>query len=151
MKRTIVLGSLFLIATTAWAKGSALELPSNYRSWAHAKSMVIPDKANGLYGFHHVYVEPKSLETYQAGGKHAEGAMLAVSFYEVDTQGGNTVQGPLKMIALMKKDKTATATGGWRYGAFGPDRKPLEIDPKTACYACHTAKKDRDFVFSEYQ
>ncbi|MCC7382908.1 MAG: cytochrome P460 family protein [Deltaproteobacteria bacterium] len=154
MKRTFAATALALtisIGAAAWAKGGVLELPGDYRSWPHAKSMVISDKSNGLYGFHHVYVQPRALKTYKAGGKHAEGSMLAVTFYEVVTEAGTVTQGPLKMIALMKKDKAASETGGWRYGAFGPDGKALEIDVKTGCYDCHTAKKDRDFIFSEYQ
>lgn len=142
--------ALVLVAGAALAKGAGLELPKDYRLWPHAKSMVIPDKSHGLYGFHHVYVHPKALPAYRAGGKHQEGAMLAVAFYEVVEEGGNTAQGPLKMVALMKKDKSAADTGGWRYAAFDPGGKALAIDVKSGCYDCHTAKRDRDFVFSEY-
>lgn len=144
--------ALALTTTAAVATPAALTFPADYRSWAHAKSMVIGDKSHGLYGFHHVYVQPGALETYKKGGRHAEGAQMVVPFYEVVDDGKGTItQGPLKMVAVMRKDKSATDTGGWRYGAFGPDGKALALDVKANCYQCHTAKKDRDFVFSEWR
>ena len=42
----------------------AVSFPKEYRRWLHSKSMVIPDKGHGLYGFHHVYVEPRALDAY---------------------------------------------------------------------------------------
>jgi len=39
---------------------------------------------------------------------------------------------------------------GWRCGAFDPSGKPIELDAKVACHTCHEAKKDREFVFSEW-
>ncbi|MBL8923960.1 MAG: cytochrome P460 family protein [Myxococcaceae bacterium] len=130
--------------------GSALTLPADWRSWQHVKSMVIPDKAHGLYGFHHVYVHPKALAAYQKGKGYPEGALLAVPFYDVVVENGATSQGPLLKVAVMKRDKTATATGGWLYGAFDSTGKALELDARAGCHTCHEAKKDRDFVFSEW-
>lgn len=130
--------------------GAVLTLPPDWRSWQHVKSMVIPDKAHGLYGFHHVYVHPKALAAYRNGKGYPEGAMMVVPFYEVAEGGGATSQGPLMKVAVMKRDKAATTTGGWQYGAFDPAGKPIELDAKAACHTCHEAKKDREFVFSEW-
>jgi len=130
--------------------GAALSLPSDWRSWQHVKSMVIPDKAHGLYGFHQVYVHPKALAAYQKGRGYPEGAMMVVPFYEVAEGGGTTSQGPLIKVALMRRDRSATTTGGWQYGAFDPAGKAIELDAKAACHTCHEAKKDREYVFSEW-
>lgn len=130
--------------------GSGLAYPSDWRGWQHVKSMVIPDKKHGLYGFHHVYVQPKALEAYKAGKGYPEGATLVVPFYDVVDSGGMVSQGPLLKVAVMKRDKAAKDTGGWQYGAFDPSGKPIELDAKAGCHACHEAKKDRDFVFSEW-
>jgi Cytochrome P460 len=138
---------LALSLSTSAGKG---DLFTDYRSWQHVKSMVIPDKAHGLYGFHHVYVEPKALAAFKAGKGYPEGSHLVVPFYEVKEEGGATHQGPLKMVAFMKRDKTAKDTGGWRFGALDPDGKPMTMDVKTGCFNCHEPKKDREYVFSEW-
>jgi hypothetical protein len=146
----VVLAVLCLVPVAFAAKPGTLVFPSAWRSWQHVKSMVIPDKAHGLYGFHHVYVQPSALAAYKAGKGYAEGATLVVPFYEVVDAGGTTVQGALLKLAVMKRDATATDTGGWRYGAFDPKGQALELDAKAACHTCHESRKDRTFVFSEW-
>ncbi|MER2560590.1 MAG: cytochrome P460 family protein [Myxococcaceae bacterium] len=151
MKRSVSFAAVAAMVVSCLAfAGAGLSYPADWRSWQHVKSMVIPDKAHGLYGFHHVYVHPKALAAYQKGKGYAEGATLVVPFYEVVDGGGAVSQGALLKVAVMKRDKTATDTGGWRYGAFDPAGKPLELDAKAGCHTCHEAKKDREFVFSEW-
>lgn len=151
MKRSVSFAAVAAVVVSCLAfAGGGLSYPADWRSWQHVKSMVIPDKAHGLYGFHHVYVHPKALAAYQKGKGYSEGATLVVPFYEVVDGGGAVSQGALLKVAVMKRDKTATDTGGWRYGAFDPAGKPLELDAKTGCHTCHEAKKDREFVFSEW-
>ncbi|MBL8950060.1 MAG: cytochrome P460 family protein [Myxococcaceae bacterium] len=123
---------------------------TDYRSWQHVKSMVIPDKANGLYGFHHVFVEPKALAAYKAGKGYPEGSHLVVPFYEVKDEGGAVHQGPLKMLAFMRREAAAKETGGWRFGAYDAGGKVMALDVKAGCFTCHEAKKDREYVFSEW-
>lgn len=139
------------VAPLAVAEPPGLAFPQAYRSWAHAKSMVIPDPAHPLAGFHHVYVQPEVVADYRAGKVLPAGAQLAVAFYEVVEQGGTTNQGALKMVAVMKKDPTAKATGGWRYGAFDGAGKALAVDVVTGCYNCHAGQKARDYLFSTWQ
>jgi hypothetical protein len=151
MKHASMFLLLSLFLTSAALADGGLALPKDWRSFAHAKSMVIPDPKHPLGGFHHVYVSPKGFAAYQAGGTHPAGSELVVPFYEIVDKEGTVNQGALKMIAVMKKDPSATATGGWRYGAFDPSGKALAIDVVTGCYNCHTAQKSRDFVFSSWQ
>jgi len=148
--RFLLLLPLVFVASAAAADGG-LVLPKSYREWAHAKSMVIPDPKHPLGGFHHIYVSPKGLAAYRAGGTHPDGSELVVPFYEIVEKDGTINQGALKMIAVMKKDSRAKATGGWIYGAFDPSGKPLPIDVVTGCYNCHAAQKDHDSVFSSWQ
>jgi hypothetical protein len=151
MKRSVRFAAFAAVVVSCLSfAGSGLSYPADWRSWQHVKSMVIPDKASGLYGFHQVYVQPTALPAYQKGKGYAEGATLVVPFYELAEGGGATSQGPLIKVAVMKRDKTATETGGWRYGAFDPSGKPIELDAKAGCHTCHEAKKDREFVFSEW-
>ena len=128
----------------------AVAFPKGYRLWNHSKSMVIPDKQHGLYGFHHVYVEPKALEAYRAGKGYPEGSRLVVPFHEVKDADGMVQEGSLRMVAVMERNAAAKETGGWRFGAFDGAGKPVALDSKTACFSCHIPKKDRTYVFSEW-
>lgn len=143
----------FVLVTTVsfGAMRKGISLPKGWRHFVHVKSMVIPDKSHGLYGFHHIYVNMKGLETLKKGGMYPEGSMFVGVFYDVVTEkDGSINQGKKLFYVCMKKDKTATDTGGWRYAAFDPEGKYLEKDVKKECYECHTAAKDTDYIFSKF-
>lgn len=113
--------------------------------------MVIPDKTHVLYGFHHIYVNKKGLETLKKGGMYPERTIFVGVFYDVVTeQDGSINQGKKLFYVLMKKDKMANETGGWKYAAFDAEGKYLEKDVKKECYECHTAAKDSDYIFSRF-
>jgi len=149
---SIGLIAFFLAAAAVIADmHGAGDLPKDFRSWTHTKSMVIPDKSHGLYGFHNIYANDKALPTLQKGGTYVDGSAFVVSFYEVVTDGGTTVAGKKIQDVLMIKNQKAAKTGGWFYAAFGPDGKPKTIDPVKACYECHEqGAKKTDYVFSTY-
>jgi hypothetical protein len=144
--------AICLAATLAVADmHGAGDLPKDFRSWTHTKSMVIPDKSHGLYGFHNIYANDKALPTLKDGGTYEQGSVFVVSFYDVVSDGGATVAGKKIQDVLMVKNKKAAKTGGWFYAAFGPDGKPKQIDPVKGCYECHLqGAKETDFVFSKY-
>lgn len=146
-----VLAVVFLAATLVIAGTNGASLPLDFRSWTHTKSMVIPDKSHGLYGFHNIYANDEALQTLREGGKYEDGSVFVVSFYEVVTEDGATVQGKKLKDLLMFKAEKAAKTGGWIYAAFGPDGKSLDIDPVKACYECHyRGAKKTAFIFSKY-
>ncbi len=72
---------------------------------------------------------------------------------------GATVPGALTEVAFMLKDSQRfRETNGWGYATFKYDAatdnwKAFGDSPEFAktCHSCHTAVKDRDFVFSRYQ
>jgi hypothetical protein len=139
-------------ATATAALAATLPTPAEFRGWAHVKSMVITDRAHGLYGFHNVYADPAALKALKGGGAFPEGARFAVSFYEVTTDGAMLGQGKKLMDTFMRKDASAKATGGWAFAASGPDGKPLQIDVVKGCYECHAGgAKGSDLVFSKSQ
>lgn len=146
----VVVAGLLLTAVAFAGMEPVVRFPKDYAQWRHARSMVITEKGHPLHGFHHVYVGPSAVEAYKTGKQHKEGAMLVVPFHEVIEKDGTIDQGALKMVAVMKKDKTAMDTGGWRYAAFGPDGKDLGVEPITGCFNCHASQKDRDYVFSRF-
>jgi hypothetical protein len=51
---------------------------------------------------------------------------------------------------MVKDSKKYAATGGWGYAQFDKDGKPGSESDLKACFPCHQAIKDRDFVFTRY-
>jgi hypothetical protein len=142
----------FALTVTAWAEmRRGLSLPKGWRSFTHVKSMVIPDKNHGLYGFHHIYVNKKGLETLKRGGIYPERTIFLGVFYDVVTEkDGSINQGKKLFYVYMKKDLREKETGGWKYAAFDAEGKYLQKDVKKECYDCHTAVKDSDYIFSKF-
>ena len=149
MKSFLVACLVLLVGAVAMAGKPGSVLPADWRSWNHVKGMAILDKNHGLYGFHHVYVEPKGISAFKAGKGYPNGTILAVPFYEVVEGSGTVSEGPLMKIAYMKRDNKATETGGWIFGAVDPSGKSVDVDAK-ACFQCHEPRKARDYVFSEW-
>jgi hypothetical protein len=142
---------LFLAAVAVCLAAATLPAAEKGRSWTHTKSMVIPDKSHGLYGFHNIYANDAALGGLKAGGKFPEGAAFVASFYDVVVEAWMTSQGKKLMDVYMEKDKSAEKTGGWVYAAFGPDGKAKAIDPVKDCYDCHAVgAKGADFIFHKY-
>ncbi len=141
-----------LVATSSFAKmGKDAVFPKDWRGFIHAKSMVIPDKSHDLYGFHHIYINKKGLETLKKGGKYPEGTIFIGAFYDVVTEkDGSIHQGKKLFYVYMKKDKSAVDTGGWEYAAFDADGKYMKKDVKKECYGCHAAVKDSDYIFTKF-
>ena len=147
----IVTISLFIATFSIAEMKKGVSLPKDWRSFMHVKSMVIPDKSHGLYGFHHIYVNKKGLETLKKEGMYPKGTMFVGVFYDVVTEkDGSINQGKKLFYVYMKKDVKEKETGGWKYAAFDADGKYLQKDVKKECYECHIAVKDSDYVFSKF-
>jgi hypothetical protein len=142
---------LFTVMASLAEMGKGISLPKGWRSFTHVKSMVIPDKSHGLYGFHHIYVNNTGIETLKKGGKYPQGTIFVGVFYDVVTaKDGSINQGKKLFYVCMKKDLREKDTGSWKYAAFSPDGKYIEKDVKKECYECHTAAKDSDYIFSKF-
>ncbi len=145
----VVLPLAFALGLAADEK-KEVSLPDDWRSYTHVKSMVIPDKNHGLYGFHHVYVNGKGLATLKGGGSYPEGSIFIAVFYDVNMEkDGSVTQGKKLRYVYMRKDASAKETGDWEYAVFDADGKFVEKDTKK-CYECHTGVKSSDFIFSKF-
>jgi Cytochrome P460 len=51
---------------------------------------------------------------------------------------------------MVKNSKKYAATGGWGYGQFDKNGKPVDEAMLKTCFPCHQPIKDRDFVFTRY-
>jgi cytochrome c553 len=64
-------------------------------------------------------------------------------------------EGARKVVGVMHRDATRfAATGGWGFEGFAGDSRTQRVvgaNAATACFACHQAKRDRDYVFSAYR
>lgn len=128
--------------------------PEGYRDWRHVKSMLIAP-GHSLYeafgGIHHLYANKKALQGY-ARGKFPDGAVIVFDLLEAKTADNATVEGNRKIVGVMRKDsRRYGATGGWGFEGFKGDGKSDRAVGKnaaTACFECHTQRKENDFVFS---
>jgi len=143
--------AILLATPMAIADEPSSVLPRNYRSWTHVSSMVVTDGEHGMYGFHNVYANPPAVARLQESRPRAypDGATFVVSVYEVMTKDGLTSAGAKRRDVLQYKDAKATATGGWRFAAFDVSGRRIAIDP-AACFGCHAAAKDADYVFATF-
>jgi hypothetical protein len=153
MKMPVIAAVLLGVAAPALA-ADEVKYPEGYRNWRHVKSMVI-QQGHPLFeafgGIHHLYANPAAMKGYRSG-KFPDGAVIVFDLLESKAGGQALVEGERKVLGVMQKHaKKFAATGGWGFEGFGGgdrDKRVVGADAATACFACHQAQKDRDYVFS---
>jgi len=148
-------GLVLVTAAYAFAKDAApIAYPEGYRHWTHVKTMVLmPDHALAATfgGIHHIYANDRAVEGYRTG-KFPDGSVLVFDLFDYNVADGAGTEGPRKLTGVMERDsKRFPKTGGWGFEGFAGDSqtKRLVTDGGASCFACHTAQKDHDFVFSK--
>lgn len=143
------------LALPALAADPAVPYPNGYRDWRHVKSMVI-ERGHPLFesfgGLHHLYANPKAVAGYRAGS-FPDGAVIVLDLLEAPAADHTVTEGGRKLVGVMVKNKKAfAATGGWGFEGFAggdPAQPVVKGDAASACFACHTARKGQDHVFSQ--
>jgi hypothetical protein len=156
--KVVVPSAIVGLSSIALAAGSmGVAYPEGYRAWRHVKTMVISQghPLNDAFGgIHHLYANPKALAGYKSG-KFADGAVIVFDLLAVDTANSATTEGARKVVGVMHRDaKKFAATGGWGFEGFAGDSKTQRVvgdAAKTACFDCHTARVQHNYVFSEYR
>jgi hypothetical protein len=147
-----------ILAATALAAGHPeVPYPTNYRSWTHVRSMVI-EPGHALHatfgGIHHLYGNDAAMLGYSSG-KFPDGAVIVFDLLEAHTQDNAVTEGARKVVGVMHRDaKKFAATGGWGFEGFAGDSKTTRAvgaNAATACFACHQARAQHEFVFSSYR
>jgi hypothetical protein len=153
--------ALFLVATGApvlaadSAQPPEVPYPSGYRDWHHVKTMII-NPGHALYdafgGIHHLYANKQAVSGYRSG-KFPNGSVIVFDLLETTTADNSIQEGARKVVGVMRKDaKKYAATGGWGFEGFKGDSKTeravTQKNAASACFQCHTARKDHDYVFS---
>ena len=154
------------ICAFAGQADATVAYPEGFRKWALVKSTIMGPQ-HGVFsekpcekpctgGLFHFYANAKALEGYRTG-KFPEGAVIADELLETKASetAGVTLEGPRRGVGVMVKDSRRFGdTGGWGFETFdGGSRTEgrLSVEEKKACFTCHMAKKDRDFVFTQYR
>lgn len=146
----------FAIGTNAAGDSASVDYPSGYRGWQHVKSMIIqPGHAleNPFGGIHHIYANSKAMSGL-VSGKYETGAYFVFDLLNYEDSNLTIVEGDRKRIDVMQFDDTKfAATGGWGYDTFVADSttQRWDQDVVTACYGCHMAAKESNYVFSQYR
>jgi Cytochrome P460 len=155
--KLLSLASLGCLGGALAASTAAVKYPEGYRGWQHVKSMVIQEghPLHGAFGgIHHIYANQKAMRGYQMG-HFPDGAVIAFDLLEAPVADGAITEGARKVLGVMQRDaKRFAATGGWGFEGFaGGDASKPVVGEKAAeaCYNCHTAQKDKQFVFSAYR
>ncbi len=149
------LGLLAGLALAAQAAEPAkIAYPEDYRDWRHVKSMELKP-GHPLYesfgGIHHLYANPKAVKGYRSG-RFRDGAVIVFDLLEAKNEGNALTEGKRKVLGVMVRDGRKYAeTGGWGFEAFaeGDPRRPVVGgNAAKACFECHTARKDSNYLFS---
>lgn len=136
------------------ATAAEVPYPAGYRDWHHVKSMVI-EEGHPLFGafggIHHLYANKQAMAGYRTG-RFAKGSVIVFDLLDANHADQTVTEGERKVVGVMYKDaKKYASTGGWGFEGFAAGDKARRVvggDAATACFACHTPQKDRDYVFS---
>jgi hypothetical protein len=173
----LVVVSLSVLVTLALAAQDkyTLKVPgglafSEFRGYETWQVVSISQAGNGLLAA--TLANPVMVKAYQAGGPgngkpFPDGAKLAKIHWnpkKLETFPSATVPGTQHDVDLMVKDSKRFAdSGGWGYAVFDYDAatdtftpgtlagKPPQGNDAKCGFACHTAVKTRDYVFTDYQ
>jgi hypothetical protein len=161
LHRILVLSLAACAALLSMPAGSSdaaqVRYPQGWRQWAHVKSMLIEPGhplAGLVEGLHHVYANPAALRGYKKR-PFPDGAVIVFDLL-TPMQGERAMtEGARKAVIVMEKNRRKfAATGGWGYEVFGGDSqtdRKVGANAASACHSCHTAQRERDYVFSDWR
>jgi hypothetical protein len=158
MRKVLLLAAILAITPRAQAADAPpVPYPEGYRQWTHVKSMTI-NPGHALYdafgGMHHLYANKQAERGYKSG-KFADGSVIVFDLLEANAADNAVQEGARKVVGVMRKDnRKYQDTGGWGFEGFKGDSKTARAagqNAASACFQCHTAKKNNDFVFSTFR
>ena len=135
---------------------SLVPYPADYRNWAVVQTKLIGPQSKLFSvrgGFHHVYANEKAVEGYRSG-VFPEGSMIVDEGVYAVEKDGILGEGQLRSVEVIHKDQHRyAATGGWGYDRFEGDQRTshTSLEVRIACYSCHAANKDKDYVYTTFR
>lgn len=135
-----------------------VSFPESYASGVRWLVIDKPDRRE----LHEHYVTPAAVEAARRGQAMPSGTVFTLVRYaaRLDAEGhplkdadGHFVKGEVAGFGVMEKragwgsDYPDTLRNGeWEYRVFTPNKMPNPNTKLTACFECHKAQADRDFV-----
>jgi hypothetical protein len=136
------------------------EIPPGFRDW---KLISVAHEEGDLNDIRAILGNDVAVKAYREGKlPFPEGAIIArIAWRYVPSDENNKIFGrvqsfvpgeapPWYLQFMVKDSKKYAATGGWGYSQFDKDHKPGPDSDMNACFPCHQAIKDRDFIFTRY-
>jgi hypothetical protein len=136
------------------------EIPPGYRDW---KLISVAHEEGELNDIRAILGNDIAIKAYREGKlPFPEGAIIArIAWRHVLSEENNKVFGraqsfvpgeepPWYLQFMVKDSKKYAATGGWGYSQFDKERKPGPDKDLNACFTCHQAIKERDYIFTRY-
>lgn len=155
-----------VVGFTASARHSAQEgapifvtqIPLGYRDW---RFISVAHEEGNLNSFAAILGNEVAIEGYRNRTiPFPNGSIIAALHYRfVPSEENNKVfgrdqsfvAGAPTNVQFMVKDSTKYAsTGGWGFGHFNSDGKPVDDAFMKTCFACHQKMKEHDLVFTRY-
>jgi Cytochrome P460 len=153
----------FILADSGYADPSdspvfVTEIPQGYRDWILVS---VAHEEGNLNSIGAVLGNDVAIKAYRSGTiPYPDGTIIAALHYhhtaseennKVFGQAQSFVAGTPTNIQFMIKDSTKyAATGGWGFGHFNSDGKPVDEAFMKTCFPCHAKAKATDLVFTHY-
>lgn len=148
----------FRPATQEVAPVFLTEVPAGYREW---RFISVAHEEGNLNSFASILGNDIAIKAYREGKlPFPDGAIIAALHYRfVASPENNKAFGrdqsfvagtPTNIQFMIKDSKKYAATGGWGFGHFNTDRKPVDDAFMKTCFPCHQKIKERDLVFTRY-
>ena len=153
----------FLVLTPARADQAAApvfvtQIPSGYRDWT---LISVAHEEGNLNSLGAMLGNDVAIKAFRAGTlPFPDGTIIAALHYRHTPSEENNkvfgreqsfIAGPPTNVQFMVKDSQKyAATGGWGFGHFNADNKPVEQSFMKTCFPCHEKTKATDLVFTHY-
>ena len=134
------------------------EVPAGYREW---RFISVAHEEGNLNSFASILGNDIAIQAYREGKlPFPDGAIIAALHYRfVPSAENNKAFGrdqsfvagaPTNVQFMVKDSKKYAATGGWGFGHFNNDNKPVDDAFMRTCFPCHQKIKERDLVVTRY-
>jgi len=163
---TLVGVGAFLLTTSRHAAAQeaapifVTKIPPGYRDW---RVVSVAHEEGDLKDIRAVLGNDKAIRAYRSGKlPFPEGAIVGrIAWKHVPSEENNKSFGRDQSFVagdptesylqfMVKDSKKYAATGGWGYSSFDQNGKPSPESAMHACFPCHQAVSDRDFIFTRY-
>lgn len=137
-----------------WVK----RMPTGYRDW---RLISVAHEEGNLHSLGAILGNDVAIKAYREKTlPFPDGTIIVALHYrhvpseendKIFGQAQSFVPGPPTNVQVMVKDsRKYAATGGWGFGHFNANGKPVDAAFMKPCYPCHAQIKAHDLVFTQY-